>query len=140
MGMFDYIICEVPLPDGFDGLLQTKDFDDPYMEKYTINSQGRLIRHYIASWDDVPEEQWKYVGATDPLHQLWHEQSKRKPIFAEVDTNYHGMLNFYGGEQDWHEYDAKFTDGNLVEIIKRASPSPIEERSDTDAQPAEGAA
>jgi hypothetical protein len=27
MGMFDYVRCGVPLPDGFEGELQSKDFD-----------------------------------------------------------------------------------------------------------------
>lgn len=27
MGMFDYVRCKAPLPDGFEGGLQTKDFD-----------------------------------------------------------------------------------------------------------------
>jgi len=26
MGMFDHVRCEVPLPDGFKGEMQTKDF------------------------------------------------------------------------------------------------------------------
>ena len=34
------------------------------------------------------------------------------------DMNFHGMLNFYNYTEDgkWHEYDAKFTDGQLVGI------------------------
>jgi hypothetical protein len=82
MGMFDNVQSEVPLPDGYSGYFQTKDFDDPYLENYLIRADGRLV----------------------------HEQ--------RGDTNFHGILNFYcyaaGGV--WHEYNAKFTDGQLVEI------------------------
>lgn len=91
MGLFDDVRCDVPLPDGFEGgrwgQFQTKTFPEPYMEKYTITREGRL------------------------LHQpsLKHEPT---------DTNYHGILNFYGGdtEGEWREYNAKFTDGQLVDI------------------------
>ena len=91
MGLFDDVRCDVPLPDGLQGgrwgQFQTKTFPEPYMEKYTITASGRL------------------------LHQASLTQEA-------VDTNFHGILNFYGGdtESDWHEYNAKFTDGQLVKI------------------------
>jgi hypothetical protein len=45
MGLFDDVRCAVPLPDGFTGRdFQTKDFEDPYMDKYVITSEGRLVR------------------------------------------------------------------------------------------------
>lgn len=118
MGLFDYVRCNVPLPDGFDGELQTKDFDDAYLETYTITKDGRLMQRYVSDREPVPESEWKYVGDDDPLHKLWHEQSKWKLIFAERDVNFHGILNFYGGggTDEWHEYNAKFTDGTLVSI------------------------
>lgn len=128
MGLFDYVRCEVPLPDGFDGELQTKDFDDAYMERYTITKDGRLTLRYVVERVPVPETEWKYVGATGALEQIWHEQSKTRPVFAEKDMNFHGMLNFYGssgsrdaGNWQWHEYNAKFTDGNLVSIERDLS-------------------
>jgi hypothetical protein len=124
MGLYDYVRCEVPLPDGFEGELQTKDFDCPYLETYTITKAGRLYFRYVAERVPVPESEWKYAGDTDALHKLWHEQSKTKPIFAERDLNFHGMLSFYGcegqhadGTWRWHQYRAKFTDGQLVEIV-----------------------
>jgi hypothetical protein len=141
MGLFDYVRCEVPLPDGFDGELQTKDFDCPYMETYTITKDGRLLLRYVSEWVPTPESEWKYTGDDDPLHKLWHESSKKRPIFADRDINFHGMLGFYGhtgrhadGTWRWHEYSAKFTDGQLIEIVVVIDPiatnskSPIEER------------
>ena len=126
MGLYDIVKCEVALPDGFRrGEFQTKTFNDPYMDLYTITAAGRLMCRYEASREPVPESEWMHVGATHPLEQLWHEQSKTRPIYAERDTGYHGILNFYtdsGSRHDgtwkWHEYNAKFTDGNLVEIVQ----------------------
>lgn len=123
MGLFDYVRCQVPLPDGFDGELQTKDFDCPYLETYTITNDGRLLERYVSDRQPVPESEWEYAGDPDPLHKIWHEQSKCKSIYADRDTNFHGVLNFYGcagdrkdGTWEWHEYNAKFTDGKLVSI------------------------
>lgn len=111
MGMFDYVRCEVPLPDGWSAdELQTKDFDMPYLETYTIRADGRLI-HRRPRYD---------IDPPDAPH-------------GEIDTNFHGVLNFYGLETTgyeppqpgdhfrrpitiWHEYNAKFTDGKLVGI------------------------
>lgn len=44
MGMFDYIICEYPLPDGFTASdeFQSKDLDC-MLSSYIITSDGRLI-------------------------------------------------------------------------------------------------
>ena len=45
---------------------------------------------------------------------------KERDTYTVTDTNYHGMLNFYSYNLktgEWHEYDAKFTDGECVEIL-----------------------
>ena len=102
--MFDYVRSEIPLPDGFEGELQTKDIGDPYMNLATIRANGRLV------YDERP---WQELDAE-----------------TADDLDWHGFLNFYGSEgrhgqpgYRWHEYVAKFTDGQLVEIKL------IEERS-----------
>lgn len=102
MGMFDDVICEVPLPDGWKHTaFQTKDFDEPYLNKYIIRADGRLV-----------------------LKRPW-ERSEPEATTYE-DMNFHGTFKFYSYEGDpndetplmerWHEYTAKFTDGNLVSI------------------------
>lgn len=124
MGMFDNVKCEAPLPDGFTApCFQSKDFACE-MDTYTITSAGRLMRRYVQDRVPTPESEWEYVGATDPLHQLWHESSKWRNIYAERDVNFHGWMRFYtdtgkhaDGTFQWHEYKAKFTDGQLVEIV-----------------------
>lgn len=107
MGMFDEVICEVPLPDGWKHpVFQTKDFEDPYLDKYVIRADGRLIRK-----------------------KPWYQCE----ISEDTDMNYHGLLRFYSYEGDpnhdtpiddrWHEYEAKFTDGQLVGIsVVKESP------------------
>jgi hypothetical protein len=96
MGMFDDVVCEMPLPDNKPGnRFQTKDFDEPYLEKYTITTDGRLLRD-------------------DP----WWKRPKGKRS-APVDMNFHGVLNFYDFNfetKEWREFNAKFTDGKLVSI------------------------
>lgn len=97
MGMFDYIRCDVPLPDGYKGELQTKDLECD-LTSYLINGEKRLV---ALSYHDN-------YGAK---HDLSCEDA--------TDLNYHGILRFYGvgPDDDWHEYNAKFTDGVSVEIV-----------------------
>ena len=89
--MFDHVKCEVPLPDGWDAAnLQTKHFGCEE-DIYTITSDGRLTRRYASDSQDVPEE---------------------------CEIIFHGIFRFYGTDREkkWHEYAAKFTDGQLVKI------------------------
>lgn len=94
MGMFDWVNCEVPLPDGWVGHgMQTKDLDCS-MGVVTITADGRLFGDARAGW--------------------WQEKQ------PDRDLQYHGDLTFYGYgkdvHSDWHEYTARFTDGQLVSI------------------------
>jgi len=99
MGMFDYVKCEMPLPDGKPtpiDYFQTKEFDCPYLEMYTIRADGRLI-HRKPAYD------------CDPLGTE----------ARDIDTNFHGLLNFGSYDvktKESREFVAKFTDGNLVSI------------------------
>lgn len=123
MGMFDNVECNVPLPDGLVSTFQTKDFACE-MDTYTITKGGRLWRRYISAYEDVPESEWTHHNPTNALEAIWHENSKQRVVYSECDMNFHGILKFYthvgnrdAGTWKWHEYRAKFTDGNLFEIV-----------------------
>ena len=106
MGMYDELICEMPLPDGIthtDGF-QTKSLDN-VLDKYTITAEGEL-------WCEAYQWDWGENRNPEPERIL-----------------HHGWLNFYtfigepyGPEKSkerlkvWLEYDAKFTDGKCVEL------------------------
>ena len=69
MGMFDYLRCEYPLPDGFDAAkiwFQTKDTDAQYLDEYEIRDDG----------------------------SLWHAEPSSEPKTYER-VEFHGALNFY---------------------------------------------
>ena len=111
MGCFDHVRLDtsIKLPDTEDTLggFQTKAFDCCF-DTYVITAEGRLLREG-GGW-------------------LKEEDYEATPI----DTEFHGILNFYThiderkyniekreyspGRHEWFEFDAKFTDGNLVEI------------------------
>ena len=114
MGMFDHITCNYPLPEPESELrddFQTKDLYNS-LDTYTITESGRLIR-YCFEWEEVPEDERPYPKD----HKLSFIGSVREKQGSgkDVDTNYHGWLNFYGKAG---EYNAKFTDGKIVEIVK----------------------
>lgn len=142
MGMFDYIRCEKPLPDGWTpDELQTKDFDCE-MVTHIISADGRLMldRGY---YESVPKHERPYPDA---------KRGRMRRVPKYEDANFHGLVHFYGLETvgtraaEWHprgrepiykrhEYFAKFTDGRLVEITMNradddppASPSPSGEK------------
>ena len=95
MGMFDYVKCDRPLPDGgarnpHDDHFQTKDLGCE-LATFRITEDGKL----------VCEADGMFTTESGPR------------------DDFHGILNFYtcnstGG--DWREYNAKFTDGQCVGI------------------------
>jgi hypothetical protein len=126
--MFDYLLCEYPLPDTAPKwitektLWQTKDTDAQYMENYTITKEGRLIHHSVL-YENVPENERPYWGKPE-----W-ETSKvlqlcgciRSVPNGDIDTNHHGDLHIgaMSGSQPYVFYDliVRFTNGR-VEWIK----------------------
>lgn len=113
MGMFDYLVCEADLPDGWQPpagfLFQTKDFDC-VLDKHRITKDGRL-------------RMTRFVGERDG-----------QPLRQEFETPWHGFINFTGIEHlkptpnrpisgaelgeyvRLRRYTAEFTEGQLVEI------------------------
>jgi hypothetical protein len=122
MGMFDNIILEpnTILPEFTHGDItkiewQTKGITDPCLDTYHIKNK-RLIK-ICHEWEEIPMEGRVNVnGLSLPLirpKKTW-----------EVDMNHHGKFEFYTliqeegekGKDVWYEYEAKFTDGELVNI------------------------
>lgn len=119
MGMFDEIKCEYPLPDEEmqNETFQTKDFHNA-MDHYTITKEGRLIWHKTR-YEEVPEKERKYHGTPkweeNPIYQLMG--SMRSIPVANIDVQHHGVIRFYTSKVDgWFEYEAKFTDGQVIDI------------------------
>lgn len=129
MGMFDHIICDHELPDGFDAtgiIFQTKDIDND-LDTYTITDGGRLIHHY-REWETTPDSE-----LPDPKRPFFGSIREKAGSQKQIDKNYHGDLYFYssnicgGGpagfmtendEAPWaREYTARFTNGKLESIV-----------------------
>lgn len=115
MGMFDLVRCKYKLPDPEvqDAEFQTKDIDccsGGTMSDYEITEDGRLIHKKYeyrererkkdgSWWDNFP-----CIERIDDSLEL-------------IDQNFHGYFVFYTRANDkWYEYQAKFTDGKIVEI------------------------
>lgn len=114
MGMFDYLVVEVALPDGTPpqdndtiterDKYQTKSMDN-VMDTYVITAKGELyVERYEYDWIEAPESLLGGYAETVP-------DSYRR----EYLTDYHGDLRFYThiAEKTWREYTARFTDGKL---------------------------
>ncbi len=126
MGLYDTI----QFPEGFEleGLdgdpseyeWQTKSIGRPDMTTYRLTEDGRLLEeqwHY----EEVPEEQrpyygddkwdeddfYKAVGCLNRIHDGWE------------DTELHGNIRCCKTtDEGWRDYHLKFTDGELVNIVR----------------------
>jgi hypothetical protein len=133
MGMFDTLIVEYPLPDAGAAVVkdwQTKSFDWPSLQNYKITAAGQLLReryHYNARSKESKAGTPRLVGRKQ-AHEGWET------------VPFSGVLNFYGDQYseellafshmpktlgkdllhpepaEWFEYNAKFTDGQIVSI------------------------
>lgn len=115
MGLYDYVRCDVPLPDGWSGSLQTKEFDC-CMTTHVITSEGRLMLD-SGYFEEVPREERPYREGSDGIIGVIRWIPK-----LEV-SDFHGYVGLVGTELErvngalvFHEYRAKFTDGQLVGI------------------------
>jgi len=161
--MFDYVRCEAPLPDGWDGGdLQTKDFDCE-MVTHVITKDGRLMLERIDETHVVPKAERPYPDAPDDdMRSMCGMLRRFKSLH---DSNFHGVINFYGSEYRtiddkpaktggvmhgpdgvcdwttkeplkhiWHEYNAKFTEGQLVGIEAVGDTAPSDAASTPEKQ------
>lgn len=138
MGMFDWLLCEYPLPDLPDPTsieFQTKDLDC-LLDNYRITKDGRLM-HETYRVEDQSDPNAKGISRIFGMCT--------RITTGEEDVNFHGYLHFYGNQvrfkeekvksddhkviemiskldgedREWFTYDAKFTDGKVVEIKRR---------------------
>jgi hypothetical protein len=115
VGMYDYLICEMPLPTQPQPpqtrLFQTKDTTPQFLERFTITSGGRLIHHRMR-YQQVPPGERPYPAAP-------FIGSIQAIPAGEVDTKFHGRLEFHtcnGETRESWSYEAMFTDGQCVDI------------------------
>lgn len=131
VGLYDRLVFEdgldIAFPavgcDPFERTWQTKSIarDDPQMENYKVTAAGRLFKEDTESeW--VPEEErpgydHERGGFERPLDAL--RGSIRTNHLGWSDTDYHGRFEFHTSvDGDYVSLDAKFTDGQLVEITR----------------------
>jgi len=105
MGMFDWVQCDAPLPDGWephrglysdfsDGGFQTKSFECLLLT-FTITAEGRLtVQGYGGAREEYEPEGVPYSGTF---------------VFYGTDDHTDGGR--------WHEYAAEFQGGQLQGIV-----------------------
>jgi len=121
MGMYDNLKIKtemLPISDDDKKLLgenpdwQTKDFDCIFSTA-EITEDGKLkFRSFSYGWDENGiSTMTKVTGKKGALIEKNVEWIDLK--------DYHGFVIFYSSDKndDWWEFNAKFTDGKLVEIL-----------------------
>lgn len=131
MGVFNYILCEVPLPDGYEGEFQTKDLEPLAMNRHVITKSGRLFMEKVIEVIKVPKHERPFPDAPKGSGQSFI--GSLRYIKTLEDSNFHGIFTFgaleiIGHEPDEkdkarmkpiyksHDYEVKFTDGRPVDI------------------------
>jgi hypothetical protein len=104
MGLYDEIISDYPLSEwpGRRGAAVSDKGPRCLLQTYRITSDGRLL---VSSDEHTPAGKLQRSGMRD--------------------TQHHGYLVFYtsvehAGRGEWFEYQAKFTDGRLVDMRRLA--------------------
>ena len=131
MGLFDRLTfedgLEVEFPDlgadPFEVTWQTKSIarHEPAMENYKVTANGRLFQEE-AEYEHVPEEE--RPGYNEEIGGFGNEFERGRGMIKKVhqgwsDTEYHGIFEFHRTiDGDYVSLDAKFTDGQLVEITR----------------------
>ena len=122
MGMFNHIKIDnlgiLPMSEeelaslDKDHLFQTKEFEC-LLDLYVLIGDKLLKEE--CEWYEVPREERPYPD-DDGFLGLAGSMGKRN--CEMIDTHFHGIFNFYTytDTKTWLEFDAKFTDGKLVEI------------------------
>lgn len=130
MGMFDYVKCECPLPEGVpewvkpDIEFQTKDTPAQYMEIYVITAEGRLI-HQSVKYETVPENERPYWGKPEWKSDFMKAAGCVRSVpTGDVDTQFHGDLSFgcssNSAPYKFCDFVARFTNGQLeyIKLVK----------------------
>ena len=116
MGMFDTLkisIDKLPLTDEEKSLVdesqnwQTKDFDCTLSMIYIEDNGDLEVTKDKYRWDDSIKGYLGYGASVLESREVVHL------------SDYHGYVNFYNHSKDqifWFEFNAKYTDGKLVEI------------------------
>ena len=123
MGMFDYLRCEVPLPDGTPDLeWQTKDLVCE-LDTFTIRADGSL-------WGEAYEIEDRSDPNAEGLLAL-RGCMTRVNIRPDQWADYTGEVRFYGyvgdinsrsysHDKHWWEFSAYFANGKLQQLHKIA--------------------
>lgn len=121
MGIYDKVEFDeglnIELP-GFDGDLsevewQTKTLQGhPLLETYRVSEDGRLLKEDVKH-EEVSEEE------ADTPEVLSDFPQKRRVHLGWSDIEYHGEFEFHAiVDEEYLSFEAKFTDGELVEITR----------------------
>lgn len=105
MGMFDYLNCKYPLPNGANGCtFQTKDTEAQFLDHYEIREDGTL-------WHEEYDLEDRSDTKAEGFSRLFGIRTRVNPRWTQSRMT--GEVRFYTDRDDWIEFSAYFIDGEL---------------------------
>jgi hypothetical protein len=144
MGVFDRIDVDKPIGErlpNYDATRlgfpahevewQSKNLDHPFLDRYRITADGKLIKHNRET-EPVPEDEWtaeqrdrarKRAESDHPLSGMEYPTRTTNEWWEQL-PDWHGSFSFYSSfdvgadtPERW-EYDAQFVHGTLSRIVQ----------------------
>lgn len=128
MGMFDYVVCKMSLPDGIildlgEEKFQTKDFCELY-DWNRCGGTGGSMSTFIINEDGSIDVEWANYGFNERLGDILYTEWINDE-WLETKFEYDKDFNFYtstGNFKDksykWYEFTAIVKDKKVVDIIR----------------------
>jgi len=147
MGMFDTLICEMPLPGKFHkagDVFQTKDIGEPYMSVYKLDNAGYLWLQTCEYEDRSAFGKWLKDHPNDPVPPDFKTLDSMIGAMTPVNIDWKrclhtGDVRFYDyRDSQYIEYFCRFIYGktcriNLVRTEKYNEKPPVVEIYPTEA-------
>lgn len=119
MGLFDYLRCEYPLPAPLvqDLPFQTKSFENPFSDDYTLRADGTLWHTEYDYEDRSDPTQKGLLGLAGSMTRINEREVFQEDFSGDLEfhTDY-GRRNKNGWGEGWISFQARIMAGRVISV------------------------
>ena len=114
--MFDYLICEYPLPleGANEWSYQTKSTPSQFLDNYQIDKQGYL---WYESYETEDRSDSTATGFARWAGMMTRVNHKWERDYFTGEIRFYGPCEYLGDDNRWVEWSAYFIEGILKELV-----------------------